>query len=254
MPKKTIAGLLGEEIEAIQPTVAKTRKIPTIKGSPSTIRLKDIKPRHQDTRPIDEEHGRALLESIKVLGLIEPIVTDSDGVLLAGGHRHWALNKLIVEHPENFENHFPGAEIPVHRLDFKAADNPKRALEIEVGENEHRRDYKAEEIKDIIERLKAAGYKELKGRPKTGEKSVMDAVSHIIGKSKRRIQVILKEADESANNDALSETDERDRHLKAAIAALEKWQGVGGKGRKKRETALAKELPAMIERLQEGLK
>ena len=248
--KKSLTSKLNEA--AGNPVKTSESITPQPANTPDTIRLKDIQPRAENTRAINENHARALMESIRVLGLIEPIVTDANGVLLAGGHRHWALNTLIIENPEDFEKQFPGAEIPVRRMDFRAEDDPKRALDIEIGENEHRRDYTANEIKDIIERLKAAGYKELKGRPKKGEQSVMDAVSHIIGKSKRRIQVILK-SDKSANNVALSETDQRDQHLKAAISALEKWKRIGGKGRKKRESELASKIDSILDDLNKGL-
>ena len=257
MPKKTIAGLLGEEIEAIQPTVVKQKKPSVLTGSPSTIQLSDIKPRALNTRPIDKDHGRALMESIRVLGLIEPIVTDTDGVLLAGGHRHWALKTMIVEHPDDFNKQFPGAEIPVHRLDFKAEEDESLALAVEIGENEHRRNYSANEIKEVVSRLEKAGYKRIKGRAAKDDKPLMPVLSAAVGLSKRRINAILRKAEteeaESGKDGSLSKTKQRDRHLKTAISALEKWKAIDGRGREPRESELAKEIDEMLERLGEAL-
>ncbi|MBF0243892.1 MAG: ParB N-terminal domain-containing protein [Planctomycetes bacterium] len=50
-----------------------------------------------DTRPLIAEHVVTLAESIAVLGLLEPIVLDTEGHLLAGGHRLAALQLLAIE-------------------------------------------------------------------------------------------------------------------------------------------------------------
>lgn len=221
-------------------------------SNPDTIRLKDIQPRAEDTRAINEDHARALMESIRVLGLIEPIVTDANGVLLAGGHRHWALNKLIVEHLEDFEKHFPGAEIPVRRMNFNVADDEARALAIEVGENEHRRNYSADEIRTVAERLEKAGYKRIKGRQGKDDKPLMPVLSAAVGLSKRRINEILKaDKDTKTRSERDRPLSESDKHLQKAIALLEEWKSTRGKTR--RENALSKEIQAIIERLKEGL-
>lgn len=226
---------------------------PQTESKPNTIRLKDIKPRAEDTRAINEVHARALMESIRVLGLIEPIVTDTNGILLAGGHRHQALKKLILEHPEDFEKHFPGAEIPVRRLDFSVADDEARALAIEVGENEHRRNYSADEIRTVAERLERAGYKRIKGRKGKDDRPLMPVLSAAVGLSKRRINEILKaDKDAKVQSERDRSLSESDRKLKKAIASLERWQQ--SHGRKRRETKLSKALPDILEQLKEGLR
>ena len=48
-------------------------------------------------------------------------------------------------------------------------------------------------------------------------------------------------------------TEKRDRHLKTAIAALEKWQGVGEEDREKREKALAAKIESILSDLKQGL-
>ncbi len=245
-------GRKGKDSSQMFDSLAVEAKAPAIESENDTIRLKDIQPRTEDTRAINENHARSLMESIRVLGLIEPIVTDSKGVLLAGGRRHWALKKLIIEHPKDFEKHFPGAEIPVRRMNFNVADDEARALAIEIGENEHRRNYSADEIRTVAERLEKAGYKRIKGRQGKEDKPLMPVLIAAVGLSKRRINEILKADKEaqpkSERNRSLSESD---KHLQKAIALLKKWEK--GHGRKRREMALAKEIPSMIERLQQGL-
>ena len=217
-------GRKGKDSSQMFDSLATDAAAPQIESKPDTIQLKDIQPRAEDTRAINEAHAGALMESIRVLGLIEPIVTDTNGVLLAGGHRHWALNKLIVEHPDDFEKHFPGGEIPVRRMNFNVADDEARALAIEVGENEHRRNYSADEIRTVAERLERAGYRRIKGRQSKEDKPLMPVLSAAVGLSKRRINEILK-ADKEAQTK--SERDrplsESDKHLQKAIANLEKW-------------------------------
>ncbi len=56
----------------------------------------------------------------------------------------------------------------VPRFDFDADEDPEWALAIEVTENEKRRDYLLTEVKNLAERLKAAGYWEGRGKPKKG--------------------------------------------------------------------------------------
>jgi ParB family transcriptional regulator, chromosome partitioning protein len=60
-----------------------------------------------------------------VLGLIQPIAVDSQGVLLAGGHRREAIERLQTSTPAAFAEHF-GAGIPVRSYDFEAAEDPDR--------------------------------------------------------------------------------------------------------------------------------
>jgi len=64
------------------------------KVAEGVLLLDAIKPRSQDTRPLNEAHVESLAESIAVLGLIEPLVTDQSGRLLAGGHRLAAIALL----------------------------------------------------------------------------------------------------------------------------------------------------------------
>ena len=63
-----------------------------LKAQDSSLPLGQIQPRQEDTRPLHTAHVAALMDPIAVLGLIEPLVTDKKGRLLAGGHRLAAIN------------------------------------------------------------------------------------------------------------------------------------------------------------------
>ena len=228
-------------------------KKPQTEQNTSVMVLDQIKNRDADTRDLNPKHVGNLAMSIMAIGLIEPLVVDQDGVLLAGGHRKAALIKLKDPNysgdAELFERLFPNELIPVRVMPFSAADDPRKALEIEIAENEQRRDYTVNEIKEIAQRLKDAGFEELKGRPAKGQKPLMPALSAVVGKSIRRIQEVLQEdLQESTRNRALSDSDV---YIKRAIANLEKWEK--SRGKKRRETNLAKELPELLDKLREGL-
>ncbi|MGR3277523.1 ParB N-terminal domain-containing protein [Acaryochloris marina NIES-2412] len=156
----------------------------------STLPLDKILPRDSDTRSLNEDHVIALSESISAVGLIQPIVIDIQGRLLAGGHRKAAIDLLHTSDLKAFNKWF-SAGIPVHQFDFDAQDKPDLALAIEATENEKRRDYTPAEVKELAEKLREAGYSDLKGRPKDGQKSVVLALSTIIGKSNKTVRRYL---------------------------------------------------------------
>jgi ParB family chromosome partitioning protein len=159
-------------------------------GPPTLLELDDIKPRQDSTREIEPEHVRALAESIAALGLIEPIVVDVAQRLLAGGHRVEALKFLRDQQPDAYARWFASG-VPVLSKDFDAEVNPSRALEIEIAENEHRRDYTGSQVKELATRLRAAGYRDTVGRPKVGEKALGPALEVIVGKSMKTIRKLL---------------------------------------------------------------
>jgi len=178
-----------------------------------------------DTRPLSAKHVLDLAESIAVLGLLEPLVIDTEGHLLAGGHRLAALHLLgfsddnrrgayftdsidpdddgqdstgwakltnRTEHLgllRNPDQHFVDG-IPVLVVDV--AKSSKLALAVELAENNVRRSYTADEIRELSKRLKDAGYKVSAGRPKKGEMSAIGILEAAVGKSKRTIERIIK--------------------------------------------------------------
>lgn len=187
------------------------------RGELSTLPLERIKNRESNTRTLNEEHVKSLKESISTLGLIEPLVVDQKKVLLAGGHRLAAIALLLDTEPDAFEQHFSNGDIPVRVMPFVSENEPNRALQVEVAENEYRRDYTPAEVKGIAERLIKAGYKDVKGRPKKGEKVLMPALSTVVGKNRRTIQRYLHSEPQKSRIDI-------HLPLKKAKKSLELWQ------------------------------
>jgi ParB family transcriptional regulator, chromosome partitioning protein len=167
----------------------------------STLPLDQITDRPGgDTRPLNQSHVEALAESIAAVGLIQPIAVDNQGRLLAGGHRRAAIALLQTTNPPAFAQWF-WAGVPVHRSDFDAAQDEARALAIEASENEKRRDYTPGEVRELADRLVAAGYRNIKGKPKTGQKAVAPTLAMIVGKSQRTIERYLSQPDKDKPTD-----------------------------------------------------
>jgi ParB family chromosome partitioning protein len=200
----------------IQTAQSNTKRVGVASGNNAVTPLEAIKPREADTRPLNSAHVEALAESITALGLIEPLVVDKQGRLLAGGHRLAALLQLKEADLDTFKQHFR-AGVPVRVMEFDAAAEPDRALEIEIAENEQRRDYTPSEVRAIAERLRQAGYKDGKGRPKAGEKALTPALQTIIGKSRRTVMSYLAGDEPPKNVQSCT-------FIKKAMKDLEQWE------------------------------
>lgn len=175
-------------------------------GFRTELPLSKIKLRDQDTRPLQQKHVGELAESIAALGLIEPLVVDREGVLLAGNHRLAAIKLLseakLEEYEPAFEENFPNSTVPVRMMPFSSKIEPERAFQIEVAENEKRRNYNKEEVAKFADRLKSLGYQDSVGRPASGSKALGPALSVIIGVSSRHVRRILN----AQNNQGKSKT------------------------------------------------
>lgn len=192
----------------------------------TSLPLTKIIDRVEDTRELNSAHVDELMLSISVLGLLEPLVVDLRGRLLAGGHRRAAISQLKERMPSEFARQFPNELVPVRSLDFDAEGDPDLALQIEVAENEKRRDYTRTEVRKLAEKLKLAGYVDTKGRPAQGERALRPALEVIIGKSQRTVRRYLNEVDEKSGSVDLlfPET----TVLASLRASLSKWQKVRG--------------------------
>jgi ParB family transcriptional regulator, chromosome partitioning protein len=190
------------------------------------------------------------MESIAVLGLIEPLAIDSQGRLLAGGHRLAAIRRLETENSEVFQQQFPRGVVPARVFDFDAEKDDDLAFQIEVAENEKRRDYTRDEVKGIADRLKSAGFVELKGRPKAGQKALMPALSVVVGKSIRRVRQYLNEP-EAPPEKPVDESRKLFLLLQGARKALVEAQDVAGQVRGGKP--LAKPLPGMVSQIDDLL-
>jgi ParB family chromosome partitioning protein len=179
----------------------------------SQLSVMDILPRLRTTRATDPKHVVELAESIAVLGLIEPIAVDRNHRILAGGHR-WTTLRLLSEAPEeratlwaeifsephsqDFVDRLAALPIladpvPVHIMPLNAEVEPALALAIDIGSNERRKSYTATEVRGLAATLKAVGYRGDSGKPKAGERTIIPALSAVIGKSRRTVYRMLAE-------------------------------------------------------------
>ena len=163
--------------------------------------LGQIRARETDTRPLDPQHVANLAESIAALGLIEPLVFDTRGVLLAGGHRLAALQALQETNPKIYSQQFSDGQIQVHMLAFDAEQEPERALQVELAENEKRVNYTRNQIERLAERLRSLNYRDVRGRPKEGEKALGPALAVAIGVSARYVRKVLSEQKQEGRNE-----------------------------------------------------
>jgi ParB family transcriptional regulator, chromosome partitioning protein len=212
--------------------------------------LDQIKSRESDTRPVHAQHVAALVESIAALGLIEPLVVDVKGVLLAGAHRLAAIHVLQETNLEIYKQHFSDGQIQVHMLTFDANLEPERALQVELAENEKRVNYTRDQIERLAERLRSLNYREVRGRPKEGEKALGPALSVAIGVSTRYVRKILSSQKpevvdkENRNSVPIFQKLKLLKKIEAALDELGELPEAEKLGRS--EKALLKALPAFL--------
>ncbi|MBD2254765.1 ParB/RepB/Spo0J family partition protein [Nostoc parmelioides] len=212
----------------------------TLKLQDSTVSLEQIKDREQDTRPLNPKHVESLAESIAVLGLIEPLVIDNQFRLLAGGHRLAAIRLLKEQQVDKYLYQFPDNRIPIRMLPFDAESDPDLALQVEIAENEQRRDYTPNEVRALSDRLRTAGFIDVKGRPKKGQKPLMPALAVVVGKNLRTVQRYL----EANQNTDPEKSTTSVVLLKQASTKLKQWQKIEPKT--PQEKALAERLPEIM--------
>ncbi|NJM98457.1 MAG: ParB N-terminal domain-containing protein [Phormidesmis sp. RL_2_1] len=187
-----------------------------IRGS---LPFNDIKDRaNPDSRTIDSSHVAELADSITAIGLISPIAVDRNGCLLAGCHRRAALAMIKSSNTKAWNQHFPEDRVEVKVFDFDSAAEPSRALDIEVEENQQRKDYSPEEIRLLAERLKGAGYQDYPGRPPKGVKTLTRALTELTGKSTRTVKGHLAEETHAKRIAAI----QLETLINRAIKAIEK--------------------------------
>ena len=210
-----------------------------------------------DTRPLNQRHIESLAESIAALGLIQPIAVDEENHLLAGGHRKAAIEYLKESNPDAYQQHFSSG-VPIHRYDFDAEKDPNLALAIETTENEKRRDYTPSEVRELAERLKAAGFHHTRGRAVNGQKSLAPTLANIVGKSTRTVERYLagkqdpNPTDDGFAKSKLNPTDDGfKRQLSHVLKAMYKLKSTPAKNKVQKE--LMKDLTTMIERIEQVL-
>jgi ParB family chromosome partitioning protein len=136
-------------------------------------------------------------------------------------------------------------------MPFEAEQEPDLALQVEVAENEQRRDYTPAEVKVLAERLKEAGYIDRKDRPSKGEKPLLPALEVIVGKSLSTLKQYLQDIPEQDQENSSNELSISKRQLKQAHKALEKWQqSTEGRELSLDEEKLLSKLPSMLRLIQ----
>lgn len=219
----------------------------------STLPLNAIRDRFSgDTRPLNSTHVDKLMESIATLGLIEPIVVDTQNRLLAGGHRRAAILKLRDEKSDVFEQLFPTGKVPIRVMPFDSEESPDLALAVETTENDQRKNYTKAEVLAIAEKLRRAGYRDASGRPKKGEKRLKPALMVIFGTSLRTVERYLSEDEKTPPVGGVSDEVSSADIYKKALRKLKQCQALNSTTSKERD--LAKKLPEVIQLLEEILK
>jgi len=221
----------------------------------ANLLLSQIHPRAEDTRPLHEQHVKDLVESIEALGLIEPLVVDLKGVLLAGGHRLAAVQLLKETNVELYYSHFPDDFVPVRVMPFDAEIEPEKSLQIELAENEKRVNYSRDQIEKLAERLRSLNYRDSRGRPKEGEKALGPALAVAIGVSTRYVRKVLSEKrGEAEENRNLVPIIQKLKVLRKIEAALEELITLPEAEQPTRaEQNLYKAIPAFLRKLQTSI-
>lgn len=217
------AALAGAAVHA--ETDNRMREARTIAAETTALPLANIRPRPSgDTRRPDPAHVVALAESIAALGLLEPLVIDQAGRLIAGRNRLEALRLLAIVDDaarvaavvalggkgallDQVRDLVPpdwiARPVPCRRLPFDAVADPAAALAAEVAENQQRRDYTAPEIRALADRLRLAGFTERAGRPRKGERALKPALAAVVGRSLPTIERVMRDG-ETPSTDGVS--------------------------------------------------
>jgi ParB family chromosome partitioning protein len=258
-PKKRSTAVLGQATAIANAISAQDQAVETKleedRSQRTTLPLTKISPRTEDTRPLRSQHVNDLAESIAALGLIEPLVVDLQGRLLAGGHRLEAIKTLKTNHPNLYEQHFPDDLIPVRVMPFDAEADPERSLQVELAENEKRVNYSRDQIERLAERLRSLNYREISGRPKAGEKALGPALAVAIGVSTRYVRKVLSNKYENTRNSVPSFQDQKRlkllRKLESALKEFAKLPEP--EDFSQTEQSLSKAVPEFLAKVQAGI-
>jgi ParB family chromosome partitioning protein len=150
--------------------------------------------------------------------------------------------------PREYAAQFPGELIPVRVLDFDADIEPDLALQVEVAENEKRRDYTPAEVRKLAEKLKLAGYADTKGRPAKGEKALRPALEVIIGKSQRTVRRYLNEYREGESGSTVRLLSDADA-IGGLKTQLSKWHKAYGEWDNELIQSIDRDVVKLLKRL-----
>ena len=226
--EKARAGMLAG-LDAGHQQAAIDRKLAADSDRGKAVALVPLAAVHQreaDTRPARAEHVLSLAESIGAIGLVQPPAIDKRSRLIAGLHRltaccllcmppeerltYWqtlegaerllagkaggdiAARLAALPAPSTLPEPLRAGQLPVRRLvDLDSVDDPGGALAAEVAENTARTAYSRAEVEDLIARLRKAGYREITGRPKRGQRALRPALELVLGVSRNTARRLL---------------------------------------------------------------
>lgn len=225
--RRRTSGAFNRATQVAESMTAQEQQVINVPNMMTTIPLEQIQVPEHRTRLLNAEHVQELQDSIAVVGLGQPLITDQAYRLIAGGHRLAAIQKLQADQPETFKQQFPSNTVPIRIYNFDALQEPHRAQQIEIVENEKRRDYTPAEVKALAQRYIEQGYSQASHRPKKDEKALIPALQSYFRLSRRTIQRYLNssEAPEktdsslSASRDALTP---KGRRIKGYIDSLQR--------------------------------
>lgn len=163
---KGLSTIFGEDIDSVLDDISKGES--DIKGSQTTIKIKDVRPNpYQPRKVFNEEALKELSESIKEHGVFTPILVRKSvtGYELVAGERRWRASKLAGL-----------KEIPATIVEF----DDKQMMEISILENIQREDL------NIVEEAKA--YQQLQEKLNYTQ----EELSKRIGKSRAHVTNVLR--------------------------------------------------------------
>lgn len=126
-----------------------------------------------------------LANCIQAIGLLRPIVVDANRRVIKGSKRVAALQLLESRYPGQYSE-----AIPIRQL---ALDSTIHLAEVAEARRQESAplDYSEQELLEIADRLRAAGYVSTRGRRAPGQKNLTVTVAQIAGKTPRHIQSII---------------------------------------------------------------
>jgi hypothetical protein len=208
-----------------------------------------IRNREKDVRALNAPHVIDLALSFVAVGMLHFPIIDQHDVLLAGGHRKEAvallkairgapLDQIRLQLQEHLDPEDPLSDdelgkirdcydkrfargVVVHVFNTSGLDDESVRRQVEFIENDHRRDFTKEEIKNYISELESAGYKRTEGRPKSGQRLLSVELGRVIGKSRATVFRILKELKEPRGEQAARPSPSSVELARKASAQLE---------------------------------
>ena len=157
--------------------------------------LKEIK----ELKGIRKDFGdlTSLVESIRKIGLINPITISKNGIVIVGRRRRRAWEILHKKYPNQFNAFPPFIRHPLTYKELMSHNTANMFNMMQIHENTQRKDFTAEEIEsirtDIEEQRKAGKLPDVKG-------DTRDVVAEMVGvggKTVDKITTIVRQAKKS---------------------------------------------------------